>query len=48
VAAPIGAAETAIKAMRFELYGKQEQFAQLAAEVEKINVALKAVEEADK
>jgi hypothetical protein len=40
--------ETGIKALRFELYEKQQQLAQLASEVEKINLALKAVEAADK
>lgn len=39
--------ETDIKAARFELYEKQRQLAQLAGDIEKINLALKAVEEAD-
>ncbi|WP_187147997.1 hypothetical protein [Nitrobacter winogradskyi] len=40
--------ETDIKAMRFEMYEKQQRLAELASDIEKINLALKAVEDADK
>jgi hypothetical protein len=40
--------EAELKAVRFELYEKQQKLALMAAEIEKINLALKAVEEADK